>query len=94
LEARVLEYEPAREFLVDIKKEFGGGDEEIVKVAELKKLEQRGKTMKEFVQEFRRVVRGSRYERQLLIEEFKRDINGTICQKLMELEWQPSFIEQ
>jgi len=38
--------------LADIKKEFGGGDEESVKVAELKKLEQGEKTMEEFVQEF------------------------------------------
>ena len=38
--------------MADIKKEFGGGDEESVKVAELKKLEQGEKTMEEFVQEF------------------------------------------
>ena len=35
LEKRLLEYETVGEFLVDIKKEFGGGDEEIVKVVEL-----------------------------------------------------------
>jgi len=29
----------AEEFLTDIKKEFGGGDEESVKVAELRRLE-------------------------------------------------------
>ena len=34
--------------------------------------------MKEFVQEFRRVGRKSGYERQLLIEKFKSDINGII----------------
>jgi len=28
------------------------------------------------------------------VEEFKRGINITICQKLMELEWLPSSIEQ
>ena len=38
--------------MADIKKEFGGGDEESVKVAELKKLEQEEKTMEEFMQEF------------------------------------------
>jgi len=36
----LLEYEIAGEFLADIKKEFGEEDEEIVKVAELKILEQ------------------------------------------------------
>jgi len=50
LEVGVLEYETAGEFLADSKKEFGGGDEETVKVAELKRLEQGGKMMEEFVQ--------------------------------------------
>jgi len=49
LEEEVLEYELLGEFLVAIKKEFGGGEEKSVKVAELKKLEQEGKTMEEFV---------------------------------------------
>jgi len=49
LEIGVIEYEIAGEFLADIKKEFGGGDEETVKVAELKRLRQKGRTMKEFV---------------------------------------------
>jgi len=39
LEGRLLEYEIAGEFLVDIRKEFEGGDEETVKVAELKRAE-------------------------------------------------------
>jgi len=33
-----------------------------VKAAELKKLEQEGKMMKEFVQKFKRAARGSEYE--------------------------------
>jgi len=37
------------EFLKSLKKEFGGGEEESVKAAELRKLEQEGKTMEEFV---------------------------------------------
>ena len=39
LEGRLLEYESVGKFLVDIKKEFRGGDEESVKVAELQRLE-------------------------------------------------------
>jgi len=39
LETGSLEYETVGEFLADIKKEFGGGDKESVKMAELKKLE-------------------------------------------------------
>ena len=49
LELGVMEYEIAEEFLANIKKEFGEGDKEIVKVAELKRLEQKGRTMEEFV---------------------------------------------
>ena len=37
------------EFLADIKKEFGGGDNEIMKVTELKRIKQESRTMKEFV---------------------------------------------
>jgi len=50
----LLKYKTAGEFLADIRKEFGGGDKESVKVTELRKLEQEGKMMEEFVQEFRR----------------------------------------
>jgi len=42
--------------------------------------------MEEFVQEFRRTVRESRYEGYPLIEEFKRGMNSTIGRKLMEAE--------
>jgi len=62
LEAGELEFETVGEFLAEIKKEFEGGEEESVKAAELRKLEQGGRTMEEFVQEFKRAVRGSGYE--------------------------------
>jgi len=61
LEEKLLEYETVGEFLTNIKRKFGEGDEESVKVAELQKLEQGNKTMEEFIQEFRRAARGSRY---------------------------------
>ena len=35
--------------------------------------------IEEFVQEFRRAARGNRYEERLLVEEFKRWMNGIIC---------------
>jgi len=35
----LLEYKTAGEFLANIKKEFGGEDEEGLKIAELKRLE-------------------------------------------------------
>ena len=76
LESGEVEYESVEEFLMNLRKEFGGGEEESVKAAELRKLEQGGRTMEEFVQEFKRVARGSRYERRPLVEEFKRGMNG------------------
>jgi len=94
LEAGELEFETVGEFLAEIKKEFGGGEEESVKVAELRKLEQGGKTMEKFVQEFKRATRESGYDERPLVEEFKREMNGEIRRKLIEAENQPSSIEQ
>ena len=94
LESEEVEYKLAEEFLISLKKEFGGGEEELVKAAELRKLEQGGRTMEEFIQEFKRVARGSGYERRPLVEEFKRGINGGIRRKLMESENLLAFIDQ
>ena len=76
LEAGEVEYELVEEFLTILKKEFGGGEEEAVKAAELRRVEQEGKMMEEYVQEFKRIARGSRYEERPLVEEFKRGMNG------------------
>ena len=78
LERGLLEYKTAEEFLVEIRKEFEGGDEESVKVVGLKKSEQGEKIMEEFVQKFRRAARSSSYEKRPLVKEFKREINGII----------------
>jgi len=82
----------SRGVLDDVKEEIG--EEEAVKAAELRKLEQGGKLMEEFVQEFKRTARGSGYEGRPLVEEFKRGINRGIRRKLMEAENPPAFIEQ
>ena len=94
IEAEKVEFELVEEFFTCLKKEFGGGEEESVKVAELRKLEQGGRMMEEFVQEFKRAARGSGYEGRLLVEEFKRRMNGSIRRKLMEVENPPTSIEQ
>jgi len=39
LEVEILKYEMAGEFLAEIKKEFGRGNKETVKVVELKRIE-------------------------------------------------------
>ena len=49
--------------------------------------------MEEFVQDFKRIARGSGYKGCLLIEEFKQGMNGSIRRKLMEAENQLATIE-
>jgi len=82
------------DFLTCLKKEFRGGEEKSVKMAKLRKLEQRGRMMEEYVQEFKRAVQESEYEGRPLMEEFKRGINGGIWRKLMESENPLTSIEQ
>ena len=94
LESGEVEYESAEEFLNSLKREFSGGEEELVKVVELRQLEQGGKTMEEFMQEFKRTARGSGYEGRPLVEKFKRGMNGGIRRKLMEVENLLASIEQ
>ena len=65
-----------------------------MKVAELKKVEQELKTIEEFIQEFRKVIRESKYKERLLIEEFKREINGVIRHKLIKAEYFPRNLQQ
>ena len=94
MEAGEMEYESAEEFLTCLRKEFGRGEEELVKAAELRRMEQEGKTMEEYVQEFKRTARGSGYEERLLVEEFKQGMNGGLRRKLMEVENLLASIEQ
>ena len=67
LEGKLLEYDTVGEFLADLKKEFGEGDKKTVKIAELKRLKQEEKMIEEFVQEFRRAVKGSGYKGRPLV---------------------------
>ena len=94
LEAGEVEYESVEEFFTNLRKKFGGGEEKSMKAVELRKMEQEGKTMEEFIQEFKRAARESGYEGRPLTEEFKRGMNGGIQRKLMELENPPTSIEQ
>jgi len=94
MEAGKVEYESAEEFLTTLRKEFSGEEEESVKVAELRKMEQEEKSMEKYIQEFKRAARGSGYKGQPLIEEFKRGINSGIWRKLIETENLPASIEQ
>ena len=57
-------------------------------------MEQGGKMMEKFVQEFKRTARESRYESRPLVEEFKRGMSGVIRRKLIETEKPPTSIKQ
>jgi len=94
LEAGEVKYKSVEEFLLSLKKEFEEEEEELVKAAELRKLGQGGRTMEEFIQEFKRTARGSGYKGRSLVEKFKRKMNEVIRRKLMEAENQPGSIEQ
>ena len=88
-----LEYETVEEFIANLKKEFRERDEEVVKVVELRELEQGGRTIEEFVQEFRKATKESEYEGRLLVEEFKKGMSRVIRKKLIEAEKPPISIK-
>jgi len=60
----------------------------------LQTIEQGGRTCNEYVQEFKKVARGSSYKGRSLIEEFKRGLNGAIRRKLAEAEELPTTIRE
>ena len=60
----------------------------------LKKVEQESKRIKEFVQKFKRAVRESRYEKRLLIEEFKKEMIRVIRKNLIKAEYTSRSIKQ
>ena len=81
-----MEYKIVGKFLVDIKKEFGREDEELLKIVKLKEIEQENRIMEEYVQDFKRAAKGSSYVGCLLIKEFKWNMNRAIRRKLMKAE--------
>ena len=62
------------------------------KIEQMRTMEQGGRTCNKYVQEFKKVTRGSSYEERPLIEEFKRGLNGGIRRKLAEAEEPPTTI--
>jgi len=80
------------ELFTKIKEEFREFDEELRKVNELRLLEQGGRMCNEYVQVFKKVSRES--EGRPLIEEFKRELNGNIRRRLVEVELPPTMIKK
>jgi len=80
------EVELAEQLFAKIRNNFGETSEEERKIEQLRTIEQGGRTCNEYVQELKKVTRGSSYEGRPLIEEFKRGLNGAIRRKLAEAE--------
>ena len=89
-----LKVEIVEELFKKMKNEFEEIGEKERKVEQLRTIEQGGKTCNEYAQEFKKIARGSEYERWPLIEEFKRGLNRGIRRKLIEAESPPSSIEE
>jgi len=86
------EVELAEQLFIKIRNDFGETSEEERKIEQLRTIEQGRRTCNEYVQEFKKVARGSSYERRPLIEEFKRGLNRTIRRKLAKVEELPTTI--
>jgi len=80
------EVETAEQLFSKIRNDFGETSEEERKIEQLRTIEQGSRTCDEYVQEFKKVARGSGYKGRPLIEEFKRGLNGPIRRKLAEAE--------
>ena len=94
LAKKELEVKSVEQLFTKIRNNFGETSEEERKIEQLRTIEQRGKTYDEYVQEFKKVTRGSSYEGRPLIEEFKRGLNGSIRRKLAEAEEPPTTIKE
>ena len=84
--------ESTEQLFTKIRDNFGETLEEEKKIEQLRTIEQGGRTCNKYMQEFKKVARGSGYERRPLIEEFKRGLNGSIRRKLVEAEEPPTTI--
>ena len=87
-----LEVESMEQLFAKIRDDFRETSEEERKIEQLRTIEQGGRTCDEYVQEFKKIARGSGYEGRPLIKEFKRGLNGAIRRKLAEVEEPPTTI--
>jgi len=86
------EVDTVEKLFTKIRNDFDETSEEERKVEQLRTMEQRRRTCDKYVQEFKKVARGSGYERRPLIKEFKRRLNRAIRRKLTEAEEPPTTI--
>jgi len=89
-----LEMETVEELFQKMKNEFRETGEGERKIEQLRVIEQRRRTCNEYIQEFKKMARGSGYKGRPLIEEFKRRLSRALRRKLAETETPPSTIEE
>ena len=79
--------------MAELKREFGKSENKSAKVAKLKKVETKLELQKNSCRILKKTAR-SKYEVWVLMEEFKKGMNGIIRRKLIEIERPPRSIEQ
>ena len=84
--------ESIEQLFTKIRDDFRETLEEERKIEQLRTIKQGRRTCDEYMQEFKKVARGSDYKRRPFIEEFKRGLNGSIRRKLAEAEELPTTI--
>jgi len=72
------EVDTVEKLFTKIRNDFGEMSEKERKIEQLWTIEQGERTCNEYVQEFKKVARGSSYAGRSLIEEFKRGLNGAV----------------
>jgi len=92
LAKRESEVESVEQLFTKIRNDFRETSEEERKIEQLRTIKQGGRTYDEYVQEFKKVARGSGYKGRPLIEEFKQGLNRAIRRKLAEAEEPPTTI--
>ena len=88
------EIEIVEELFSKMKNKFRKTAEEKRKMEQLRTIEQEERTYNEYVQEFKKIARGSRYKKQPLIKKFKRGLSGEIRRKLAKAKSSPYIIEE
>jgi len=86
------EVESVEQLFTKIRNDFGKTLKKERKIKQLRTIEQGGRICDKYIQEFKKVTRGSGYEGRPLIEEFKRGLNERIRRKLAEAEELPTTI--
>jgi len=86
------EVDTVEKLFTKIRDDFGETSEEERKIKQLWTIEQEGRTWDKYVQEFKKVAKGSGYMGRPLIKEFKRGLNRAIRRKLAEAEELPTTI--